>query len=238
MIDLVRAQETLTYLLASTESLKNVTVKSYRRMRLANEIDFRVLITSQRNGRAGAGILVAMPVADAMHTNVSGPVMDWTFPVVFIEEPIVNLDPIAGTLIDAETGAQLLMDALHLFSDEWVGTFYVKGRAMEQEKEYTFPGCLAYRVSLGLSAGKNVQTERVSMLQISVASGLATITSATSDAVIKFTLDETFPASDEGGNPSSFLYTAPITVEAGDVIRAIGYKSGMISSACRRYVVT
>jgi hypothetical protein len=237
VINLIQAQADLTQLLASSEQLQLVNVKSYRALRLQQEIDWRKLVTTVRAGRSGAGVLVLMPTASEKNASVTGPVLDWNFPVIVMELDLLNQHPAKGTLIPAETLGQIVMDIVHLDSDDGLGTFQVTGKAMEPEKEFVFKGVVGYRVNFILSAGKTTQTPRVAALQMSVASGEMTITTATADARVKYTLDGTFPADDTGGNPASYNYAAPFAVASGDVVRAAGYKSGMNKSATRRFVV-
>ena len=69
---------------------------------------------------------------------------------------------------------------------------------------------------------------------ISVSSSNATITSSTSSAVIRYTLD----GSDPRYSTSAKTYTSAVPVSSGDVLRACATKDGMFSSAVVDKVVS
>ncbi len=238
MLDLVQCQKDLTLALLSASALANVPVLSYREKRLANEMDYRTFLTRGRNGKSGAFVMVLMPEATSSHSSVSGPILDWNFPVVCIEQPDMNLLSQSGTLLSAEEIGQRVMDALHLEADEKYGTFRVTGSPMKAEGDFVFPGCIGYRVTFTLSAGRNTQTARCAAVAISVGTGLATLTCSTSGATIKYTLDGSTPSNDSAGNAASVTYSAPFAVVSGDVIRMAAYATGYNKSASRFYTVS
>jgi hypothetical protein len=238
MLDLVQAQKDLTHALLSAESLRDVAVLSYRAKRLANELDYRTFLNNGRNGRAGAFVMVLMPEASATHKNVTGPVLDWEFPVICVEQPDVNLTAQIGTLLSAEEIGQRVMDVTHLLADESYGTFAVSGKAMRAEGDFVFPGCVGYRVTLTLSCGRNSQTVRCAAVAVSATGGVCTMSCTTNGAEIYYTVDGTFPAWSSNVNPSAQLYEAPFAVVSGDVIRAAAYLAGNNQSPARRYTVT
>lgn len=236
MFDTVQTQDDLTGLLLSDDRLKSVNIKSYRKMRIAQEIDYRTLVTLPRNGLSGSGILVAFPVALSKNPNVSGPVIDWQFPIISMEEPNLSMSIRTGTQLTAEQLAQYIMDILHLYADDLVGNFQVEKEAVKAESEYSFPGLVCYRTNLTVT-GKNIQSSRCSPVIVSIALGLATLTCATASSRIKYTLDGTFPGEDIAGNSGSLLYSTPFAVTSGQTIRATAYKLGLINSATRGVVV-
>src|SRR5579872_6443731 len=123
MLNLAQIQNDLLSLLLSYAPLNPVNVMSERKLILSSEINYAKIYQTPRNGRAGAGIMVAMPHADSNKQNVQGPVLDWVFPVDCVEVPTINLNPSIGTLIDCETIGQMIMDAVHLYADDQLGTF-------------------------------------------------------------------------------------------------------------------
>lgn len=247
MIDLVQAQAELVSVLLSAQGLQTINTVSYRKMRISGELDYRSLLTTARNGKAGAGIIVLMPTAADNNPSVSGPVLGWTFGIVILEMDAVNMNATTGTLIASETITQIVMDILHLFADELLGTFNVDRTAVQDEKEYVFPGCIGYRINLILSSGRTGQTPRVSALQCSVNSvpvsslstnaGTLTILTATPNARIVYTTDGSFPTDTNGDNPVTQAYGGPFVINSGDTIRVVGYADGMINSAARYFTV-
>ena len=141
MFDPVAVQDDLMYLLLSDARLMDVAVKSYRRMRTTNELDYRKILEGRSpRGRAGSGLLVCQPTAAADNTNVTGPVLTWLFPVVCLEHPSVSMRPATGTLLQAEQLAQIVLDVMQLYADEHVGTFNVQSPAIQPEREFVFKG--------------------------------------------------------------------------------------------------
>jgi hypothetical protein len=238
MLDLVQAQKDLTHALLSAENLRSVAVLSYRAKRIANELDYRTFLTTGRNGRTGAFVMVMMPEALSGHRNVTGPILDWDFPVICIEQPDLNLDSQNGTLLSAEEIGQRVMDALHLHADEYYGTFAITGKAMKAEGDFVFPGCIGYRVTLSLSVGRNTQTARCAGVAVAIGTGTCTLTCATVGAEIYYTTDGTFPSWSNTVNPSAILYETPFAVVSGDIIRACAYAMGYNASPVRRVVAT
>lgn len=242
MIDLVQAQKDLTAILLSSDQLQTVNVFSYREKRIQQETDYRKYMITPRNGRAGAMVFTLMPRGLGKNPNVTGPVIDWEFGIVCMEMPAINIVADTGTLLSAEELAQIVMDILHQEADDKLGTFSVTSRAMDDEKEYVFPGCVGYRVSLVI-VGKSLQTTRCAPVAITVNSSLITttsctagtcmLTSTTPSARIKYTLDGSFPAEDIANNPASTLYTGTFPLSSGDILRAAAYKPGFNKSSTR-----
>jgi Chitobiase/beta-hexosaminidase C-terminal domain len=233
VFDPVQAQDDLMYLLLSDSRLQDVAVKSYRRMRLANETDYRKILEGRSpRGRAGSGILVCQPTANADNTNVTGPVLTWVFPIIALEHPGISFQPETGTLLSAEQLAQIVLDIIQLYADEHLGTFNIQTPAIAPEKEFVFKGCLGYRVNARV-LGRSLQTGRCGPVTVTVNAGFATLSCVTSNSQIYFTLDGSFPGNNLAGNSLSQLYSTPVAVVSGQVLRAIAYAPGMNPSACR-----
>lgn len=242
MIDLVQAQKDIVGILLSSDQLVSINVFSYREQRLKQEMDYRSMLQTPRNGRTGAMVVVLMPTATERNPNVQGPVLTWEFPVIAIENDAINNVPQTGTLISAEELGQIVMDIMHQEADHKLGTFQASTRAMDPEKEYVFPGCIGYRTGF-MILGNNIQTPRVAPVTITVdavaitisscAAGMATLASTTAGARIKFTLDGSHPSEDQANNPSSTLYTVPFQLSSGDILRTAAYKNNMNKSSTR-----
>ena len=61
---------------------------------------------------------------------------------------------------------------------------------------------------------------------VTVSSGQATITTTTSGATIKYTIDGTNPKT----SATAEVYTAPVVISTAKMVRAYAYKDGMLSS--------
>jgi hypothetical protein len=231
-INIVQVQKDITGVLASADSLLTVNVKEFREMQLQSEVDVTKIYTTVRNGRTGCGVLVEMPVAICDRPAVNGPVLDWIFPVTVVENPTVNMNKRIGTLLSAEEVCQLVLDVLHLYADDGLGTLQADKNVITKNTEYA--GCIAYRLNFKL-IGKTQQTERVKNLSYSLAGGFLTIASPTADTEIRFTLDKSFPT--KIGNAASLVYTGPLPVASGDLVRAVAYKPLLLNSSAIQVAV-
>lgn len=238
MFDPVQLQNDLAMALLSDDRLVNIAVKIYRKMRLQEETDWRLLINGRGpNGRSGSGILIPEPYANCHNPNVTGPVLEWLLPFVCIEQPIMSMNPVTGTLLSVTQLAQHVMDIVQLYADDNVGTVQLTTRPIEPEREFVFPGTVAYRVNCRL-VGKSTQVVRCARVTSSIVAGVCTLSCAQAGAEICFTLDGSFPARNSAGiNPSSMLYSAPFAVVSGQVLRTAAYFSGLTNSALAYTVV-
>jgi hypothetical protein len=250
MFDPVQYQLDLVGVLASDQRLAAVAVKSYRKMRLDSEIDYRKILEGRGpggpvSGRTGSGILVPMPVASCRNPDVTGPVLDWDFPVVSIEQPAMSFMPQSGTLLSAEDLAQTVLDILQHYGDDKVGVLYSSPNSVIQpEKEYVFPGCIAYRTTLHV-VGKSLQTPRVPPVHFLLADAgggnkAVTLTCAMAGVRIKVTTDGSFPSDDLAGNSSSVTYTDVLVLPIGTAVRTAAYapQGGYLNSMVRYITIT
>ncbi len=234
LFDPVMAQADLTLALLSASQIETVNVKSYRVMRIKNELDYRTLLTTPRNGRCGAGVIVCQPVASGRNPGVTGPILDWTFPIIAIEQPDINMRPATGTLIECEDLAQRVLDVVHRHADDLQGTFQIESNAIKPETQFVFPGCVSYRTQFSV-VGKAIQTPRVANLALAVDAGILTLSCPTLAAEVRYTTDGSFPSRAPAGNSASMLYTGPFEVFGGQRVRARAYKQGFNGSAVRLY---
>lgn len=236
MFNAEQTAKDLTGILLSCDALLSVNVKNYRAERLQQNTDWATLVTTARNGRSGAGVIVLEPIARGNQKNVL--CFDWVFPIVSCEFPQANDDPQTGTNKTAYQLAQIVADQVHNYADENLGTFNIDTIAIDDEKEFLLSGCICKRTSIHI-LGKNTQTQRVGQIQKTLDTGAGTLTLACSGspaATIYFTKDGSFPA--KIGNPSSKIYTGPIPVKTGDVIRAVAFQTGYNNSAAAYQAVT
>lgn len=228
MLDIVQKQADILGVLQCSSLLQNVNVQSYRKMVLAKEINFAKIFQTPRNGRSGAGVLVEMPKATCPRPNVTGPIIDWIFPVLVCENPTINFVSTTGTQLAAEQLVQMVLDCVHLFADDATGTLQADSNCIEPTTE--IPGCVSYRVNFKL-IGKTTQSQRVRNITIAITTGNATLTCPDA-ADIYYTTDGTFPVNGvKVGGSTAQLYSAPFVVNTGDVIRAVGYIDNLNNSA-------
>jgi hypothetical protein len=258
MFDPVQVQYDLTGLLLCYAPLAAVQVKCYRRMRLARELDYRTALCTPRDpvlNQAGAGVFVMQPKAMDRQPDVTGPVLDWYFPVNCVEMPAVNMVPPpvnpdgtptgapGGTMVQAEQLGQMVMDCLHLYGDDGVGTFNLDGMAYgPMSGRDLLPGCAGFQVSVHV-LGKASQTPRCSVVQVSVAGHVATLSCATAGSTVYYTLDGSFPGTPAVQAASreiltSQAYTAPFAVSAGQTLRCIAWAPGYNNSPARTKPIT
>ena len=230
MIDTIQIMEDAHTMLLCNENLLTVNSVRYDRLAIQGQIDWSLVWLTNRNGCLGAGIIVELPRAKAQNNSVTGPILDWEFPFLVVENPTINRGT-GGTNIKYDIIAQNVMDELHLYADEALGTFKVTGQPMEPSAE--FEGCLCYRVTLELPKVRNAQTLRTGQIQVTQGTGTISFACAADPtASIFYTNDGSFPASANGGNPSSNKYIGtPINVSSGQVIRARAYTAGKLGSA-------
>lgn len=226
MFNSVQCQEDLEGLLLSTDGLNTVNIKSRRRMVLEKEIDFAVLVTKGRGGCCGAAVCVEEPEARSAIQNVDGPVLQWIFPILILEQPIMNMTHNLGTFLTASEIGQLVMEALHKWGDQLYGMFKVDGAAMQPDESFFAAGLAAYRTHLALDVGKAQQTPRTGNVSISITGGNCTLACASDPtAEIHFTTD--------GSGSSRFaatsqVYQGPFPVISGDVIRTTAFMAGKL----------
>lgn len=211
--------------LLSSDQLVNINIVSYYKLRLQSEIDYSSIWENPRNGRSGCGILVEIPRFEVHSPNVSGPIGDIVHTLVVIEEPNLNFSPATGTLLTAYQVAQQALDILHQLPIGGSGTLYASARAIEDAPE--FQGLMALRVKLNQKEART-QTPRVALVQVVELAGLVTLSCATPNSAIYWTLDGTFPGP---SNPGAAKYVAPFQTQSGQTIRYAAFSLGYVQSA-------
>lgn len=235
MFDSVQCQEDLTDILLATESLYTVNIKSYRRMVKDKEIDMSVIWNKPRGNCAGAGMLIEEPEAKSAIQNVDGPVLSWIFPILVIEQPIINFLPGVGSFLTASIIGQRVMEALHKWGDQLYGMFKVDGAAMQPDESWFDRGVVAYRTNLALDVGKAQQTQRTGNVSIVFGGGNCTLACASDPtADVFYTTDGTGAAR---FGATSKPYQGPFSVLSGDVIRATAFITGKLPSNSNYQVV-
>lgn len=232
--DFLKVQRYVAHALLSDEWLENVTVVT-RDYLLANEsrLPDRTLAAevlcyiTPRNGRKGCGVIVEPPEFQVAVPNLAGPQGDLVQELLILSDRTVNEGPVTGTLRPANQVGQRILELAHGWRIRPAGAFYADVNALQPAKD--FEPLDAWRVRLRMKLPRQ-QNAQVAEPVIASAGLVVTLSCATAEAEIFYTTDETMPAHERGGNPGSVRYTAPFTVESGDVVTVCAYKSGLIQS--------
>ena len=226
MTDFVQLQQDVFYALMSRKELSTVNVKIFRKMIIESEVNMKLLYLTQRGGKSGAGILVEMPTIAVEKPNVAGPVLAVDFSILVMEQPTINLSPAGGTLLSAEQIAVLVTETMHHLSLS-TGVIVAGSNAIVPATE--FSGVVAYRCHAKFNS-LTPPMERAGQTRVERSGNTVTLSCSNADAEIRYTLDGTFPASGDGGNPQSKKYDEPFDAESGATVRACAYADGKIGS--------
>lgn len=225
--DFLKVQRFVAHALLSDEWLENVTIVT-RDYIIANDsrlpdktLAAEVLAyITPRNGRKGCGVIVEKPEFRVDSPNLAGPQGDLLLTCLILSDRGLNEGPATGTNRPANQVGQRILEVCHGWRIRPAGAFFADSAALEEAKD--FRPLDAWRVRLRMKLPRH-QTGQVAEPVIVVATGTATLTCATADSEIFYTLDETMPAHERGGNAGSIRYTAPFAVTAGDVLTVAAY---------------
>lgn len=218
-----QVQRDLEQMFLSAYSLRNVTVRSELKMWQQSVTDESVLWTTFRNGKTGAGILVEMPHADNPAKSVSGPQLDWTFPIRLIEQRDVNMGS-QGTGISSEALIELIMGLVHLYADANMGTLSVT----TVEPITGYPGCIAYRINTQVVKAKNPVVQRINLPVITINGGSVSLSCNDLSANMYFTLDGTFPGPGNDGSEGANLVPSGAAYDGSGNYTLSGLRSGWV----------
>jgi len=224
--DFTQLQDDLLQVLLSSDTLANVNIVSYYKLRLQEEINYSAVCLTPRNGRAGCGVVIEVPTFEVNSPNVTGPIGDIVHSLVVVEEPTMNHEPTNGTLLTAYQVAQILLDVLHQWSNGGSGQVYAAARAIADEPAFQ-PGLLALRVQVKQKEVR-AQTPRCAQPIVSETTGFVTLACATPGATMYYTLDGTAPAP---SNPGAQKYVAPFQTQSGQTIRYAAWAAGFNGSS-------
>lgn len=178
--------------------------------------------TVERNGASGAGVIVEKPELVATLPNVPGPQGDLLFTFLILEDQLTN-----NTGRAADQIGQKILDIAHIFTSQGDGVYRADANALSGARDWE--PLRAYRARLRIMNNRG-QSDRVATPVYSA----GTITCATAGAASYYTTDGSCPAP---SNKNATLYTAPLTLDAGTVLRAASFKSGYVQSAIARTVI-
>lgn len=232
--DFLKVQRFVAHALLSDEWLENVNVAT-RDFILANSSQLpdetlaaEVLVyITERNGRSGCGIIVEKPEFRVDSPNLPGPQGDLILTCLILADRITNEGPTTGTNRPANQVGQRILELCHNWRIHPGGAFFANQNALTEAKD--FAPLDAWRVSLRMKLPR-AQNTQVAEPTITADGLEIALACATADAEIFYTTDESMPAHERGGNPGSHRYTAPFTVESGDVVNVCAYKTDLIQS--------
>ncbi|NOS70054.1 MAG: hypothetical protein HOP33_08995 [Verrucomicrobia bacterium] len=241
MIDLVQLQNDLFGLLMSAPALNTVNILRERTMITKSEIELDAIWQNVRNGRSGNGVLIEEIKAVVNSPNVTGPAQDFACGFVCFQNGDAAFTPESGSGFYAQNLAQMVLDILHRQNIAGVGTLQGVGTA--PAKDFDFIN--ATRVTLKIIGSANAQTPRCTPVIITNNAGSVTLTNATTDSSIFYTLDGSTPMdptlteiiSGEIINPNATLYTAPFAVVSGQRLRAVAQAFGFNACEITNYLV-
>jgi hypothetical protein len=252
MIDIIQVQKDLYGLLMSAPQLATINIIEERKFIVESMVEMDAIWQTVRPlsgiNYSGNGLLIEVPDIICDSDGVSGPPQQVELSFVsfqngdaaFIPPTEVDGKMIAGGGLFAEQIEQFLIDIVHLLTLGGIGTMKVVARFSSPAKDY--PGINARRTKIIMTPKQTQQTARTSLVTVSIANNLATLTCATAGAAIYYTLDGSFPSNPtiaikplsvtdatpngEPVNPQSTLYVAPFAVQSGQCIRAAAYMNG------------
>ena len=245
LVDFVGLQHDLLHTLLSTPGLSQVNCIEERELFLQSEVEISAVWMTPRNGAQGAGIVVEMVKARVNEPNVSGPVFNLEIGCVAIEERNVNGTAGTGTLLTAEQIAQLVLDALHLYSIDGIGTLQAVG--IEAAPDWIDPdsGIIAQRARLTVKNPRR-QTARAGRVGVQLSNGLYSLVPPAGAAEVYFTLATANDAGQwlEPGAPTSsntnagaMLYAGEsFTLASGQIMRAQAFAPPLNPGPITRFV--
>jgi hypothetical protein len=257
MISSIAIQADMLALLLSEARLNGVNIVSERKEQLAGELNLETVYTTVRNGKGGAGILIEHPYANCNQPNVPGPVLDWVFPIVTVDNETINMAATTGTGLTSEDIAQIVLDVVHMYADTQYGTTFQCDSAGSIKFAGRFPGCIDHRILFKAKMSPNGnpnQTPRAAAVSYSNSAaqgsaGIMTLSTTEPDTTptslqIFYTLGSSitipvtpapFPGNSGAGAIAGTLYTAPFAVQPGDRVRAVTYVAGKVNSSSTFY---
>lgn len=232
--DFLKVQRYVAHMLLSDDWLANVNIVT-RDWILANGSQLKdetlaqetLVYVTPRNGREGCGVIVEKPRFVVGAPNLPGPQGDLVITCLILADPINNWSPTLGAKLPGNQVGQRILELAHGWRINPAGSFFADQSALVEANDWS--PLDAWRVNLRLRLPR-YQSSAVAEPVITIAAGVATITCPTADAEIFFTIDDSFPAHERGGNPGSARYTAPFPVASGTGLLACAYKAGLNQS--------
>lgn len=218
--------------LSSESYFSDIAVFVVRSRTVEEAVSSAVGGITRKNGKTGMALQVMMPFVScvAEYEQVAGPFLTVHFVVRVQEIPSINMGPI-GTGKTGEEVSLKVLNLLHLFHfGRSLAEFRVSPNALvptlEYEPRLTYD--LEFHSPYQLAAAERVPMPAGQMNE----DGKLALSCSNAQAAIYYTLnDEDFPA--PGGGGALYNPAAPLTVVAGQTVRAAAYLAGQGSKVLR-----
>ncbi len=157
--------------------------------------------------------------------------------IVIFEERNVNMTPNVGTLKSAEGWATLIAESLRGWIFGKAGGLVIEPAAVAPAHDYMglYPGLICYRVGVSQRLSRTI-IPRCDMPIETDLNLMVTLTNGanSSDAIIYWTNDGSFPGPASGGNE----YNGPFPVNSGDIVQWAAAKPGFFLSNVSQKIIT
>lgn len=187
-----------------------------------------------RGGKSGAAIEVVMPNFKGSGSNATAADGVLELPVIVRENPLFNMNAATGTRLSAESIALRIVAELHGFS--YLGARAQRTMTLDENAITAINGAdgvVAYQVMFR-RLESFARRARVNTPVIAVAAGFATVTCGTAGATILYTLNGEYPGVNAAAGGTAIegveVYSAPVAVISGDVLRCVASKAALADS--------
>jgi len=238
--DILGVQDYLYYGLLSCDLFNRFNVVQAREFLMASELEFNAIWQTPRKGQTvkGAGLYVEMPKLDIPKPNSLQ--RNLVVGIVAIEERNMNMVAGVGTVTSAEELAEMALD----FMFGWIMGFS-SGLTPEQGTVRPAPdvmqgdaadGMVLYRASVSLRR-EHRAIGRCDSPVIATADDVNyTLTNGvnTPDAVIYYTLDQSFPGK---ANNQASVFTTAIPLAPGQIITCAAWRGDLLPSHVQTKII-
>lgn len=209
------AQEMFAGRIAADPYFSDITVLQQRKGVTDDDIRQALGTLDEKSGKCGACVVVLMPSLKPKNGNAPSPTYSIQLVVQVLDYPTANLGE-SGTGKSCEQIAQRVRQLCHLLTTGEKSAWVFAGSDPMQVEE----GSNSYGVAFTRESGDphlakvaNVQVAESGTGPISLA-----LSCATAGAVIRYTLDGTYPAE---SNAAAVLYTAPVEISTPTTLLAV-----------------
>lgn len=220
-----RLQSDLHGRLLADELLSDVPVLLETRGLTESDVATALTTLNERaDGKLGLVAIVLMPQVDTESTG-GAPIFTVRPQVRVIETPLINRDEGGVGITNSMAGLRII-HALHGYIAHGIAQqVTVADQAMapaEGLPDGNVGVDVFFRMAGGVDLPRKVLTPRIEQN-----GGQVSMHTGTASAEIRFTTDSVYPRPDADG---STLYTTPVTLDPGTLIRAVGYRAGFLAS--------
>jgi hypothetical protein len=224
---LERAQTDLEAALRSDASLADVPVLVARKGVIANDVAERLGLVSGGNGKSGLALIVRMPTVEVTVADASGPPLTVRAEVEVRENPVLN-GGLSGFGTSAERIALRLLKLLHGYRPGLSGGGELRADSPAiKPLETGSASQVGYILRLKLDGNPGQQTRWTTpaLVVTGGASGPWQLSAAGAPggAALYYTIDGSFPWA---GNAAAAIYSGPVTLSEGGVVRAAVHGEG------------